>query len=120
LVFDDPLFGALQFTLDEVESVLQDLDVNKGSGPDGIPPIILKNCASAFAKLLSLPGFILSGKVREFKSIWKTHGKVREISKKSSILTFFWKITNFNKNITKKIRSRIFNWYCVLSVAQHC
>jgi hypothetical protein len=28
--------------------------VNKGSGPDGIPPIILKNCASAFAKPLSL------------------------------------------------------------------
>jgi hypothetical protein len=40
---DDPPFGALQFTSDEVESVLQDLDVNKGSG---IPPIILKNCAS--------------------------------------------------------------------------
>jgi hypothetical protein len=42
-------------------------------------------------------GFILSGKhgkVREFKVTWKTHGKVREISKKSSILTLFWKITN--------------------------
>jgi hypothetical protein len=51
---DDPLFGALQFTSDEVESVLQDLDVNKGSGPDGIPPIILKNCAPVFAKPLSL------------------------------------------------------------------
>jgi hypothetical protein len=49
-------------------------------------------------------GFILSGKhgkVREFKVIWKTHGKVREISKKSTILTFFWKITNFNTNINK-------------------
>jgi hypothetical protein len=44
MVFDDPPFGALQFTSDEVESVLQDL----------IPPIILKNCASAFAKSLSL------------------------------------------------------------------
>jgi hypothetical protein len=32
-VLDDPPFGALQFTADEVESVLQDLDVNKGSGP---------------------------------------------------------------------------------------
>jgi hypothetical protein len=46
--------GALQFTSDEVVSVLQDLDVNKGSGPDGISPIILKNCASAFVKPLSL------------------------------------------------------------------
>jgi hypothetical protein len=51
---DDPSSGALQFTSDEVESVLQDLDVNKGSGSNGIPPIILKNCASAFAKPLSL------------------------------------------------------------------
>jgi hypothetical protein len=51
---DDPPFGALQFTSDKVQSVLQDLDVNKGSDPDCIPPIILKNCASAFAKPLSL------------------------------------------------------------------
>jgi hypothetical protein len=56
---DDPPFSALQFTSDEVESVLQDLDVNKGPGPDGIPLIILKNCAAAFAKPLSLLlGFI--------------------------------------------------------------
>jgi hypothetical protein len=47
-------------------------------------------------------GFIVSGKhgkVREFEVIWKTHGKVKEISKKTSILTFFWKMTNFNTNI---------------------
>jgi hypothetical protein len=50
---DDPPFSALQFTSDEVESVLQDLDINNGSGTDCIPPIILKNCASAFAKPLS-------------------------------------------------------------------
>jgi hypothetical protein len=50
---DDPPFSALQFTSEEVE-VLQDLDFNTGSGPDGISLIILKNCASAFAKPLSL------------------------------------------------------------------
>jgi hypothetical protein len=49
-VSDDLPFGALQFTSDEVKNILQDLDVNKGSGPDGIPPIILKS----FPKLLSL------------------------------------------------------------------
>jgi hypothetical protein len=32
-VLDDSPFGALQFTSDEVESVSQDLDVNKGSAP---------------------------------------------------------------------------------------
>jgi hypothetical protein len=47
---EDPPCGALQFTSDEVENVLQDLDANKGSGPDDIPPSILKNCVSAFAK----------------------------------------------------------------------
>jgi hypothetical protein len=54
LVQGDPLFGALQFTLDEVQSVLLELDVIKGVGPDGIPPLTLKNCASAFARPRSL------------------------------------------------------------------
>jgi hypothetical protein len=49
---DDQPFGALLFTSDEVKSFLQDLDGNTGSGTDSIPPIILKNCASAFAKPL--------------------------------------------------------------------
>jgi hypothetical protein len=44
---------------------------------------------------------------------WKRQG-----NEQKKAVTFFWKITNFNTNI-KKIRSRIFNWYCVLSVAQH-
>jgi hypothetical protein len=45
-----------------------------------------------------MSGLILSGKhgkVREFKVIWKTHGKVREISKEGSILTFFLKNYQF-------------------------
>jgi hypothetical protein len=51
LVQDDPPFDALQITVDEVQSVLLELDISKGAGPDGIPP---KNCTSAFARLLSL------------------------------------------------------------------
>jgi hypothetical protein len=54
LVQDDPPIGALQFTVDEVQGVLLELDVSKGTGPDGLPPLILKKCASAFARPLSL------------------------------------------------------------------
>jgi hypothetical protein len=55
LVQNDPPFGALQFTVDEVQSVLLELGFSKSAGPDGIPPLILKNCASAFVRPLSLP-----------------------------------------------------------------
>jgi hypothetical protein len=41
LVQDDPPFGPLQFTVDEVKSVFLELDVSKGAGVDGIPPLIL-------------------------------------------------------------------------------
>jgi hypothetical protein len=47
---DDSPFGALQFTVDEVQSVLLELmDVSKDVGPDGMQPLILKNCACALA-----------------------------------------------------------------------
>jgi hypothetical protein len=45
---------ALQFTVDVVQCILLELDISKGAGPDGIPPLVLKNCASAFARPLSL------------------------------------------------------------------
>jgi hypothetical protein len=66
----DLLFGALQFNSDKVERILQDLDVNKGSGPDGILPIILKNCASAFTKPLSFL-FIRFLATSVFSDRWK-------------------------------------------------
>jgi hypothetical protein len=46
-------FGALQFTSDEVESVLQDLDVNKGSDPNP------KN-RSMITNLLEYASFVLN------------------------------------------------------------
>jgi hypothetical protein len=54
LVQDDPHFGALQCTVDKVQTVLLELDVSRGAGSDGIPPLILKNCTSTFARPLSL------------------------------------------------------------------
>jgi hypothetical protein len=33
-------------TVDEEQSVLLELNVRKGSGPDGIQPLIVNNCAS--------------------------------------------------------------------------
>jgi hypothetical protein len=53
-VQDDSPFGAVQFTVYGSQSVLLELDVSKGAGSDGIPPLILKNCASAFARPLFL------------------------------------------------------------------
>jgi hypothetical protein len=48
-VNDEPPFGSIQFTVLEVENALLELDNSKGPGPDGVPPLILKNCASGFA-----------------------------------------------------------------------
>jgi hypothetical protein len=53
-VSDEPPFGSLQFTVLEVLNALLDLDTNKGPDPDGVPPLILKSCASAFALPLCL------------------------------------------------------------------
>jgi hypothetical protein len=48
-VSDEPPFESLQFTVLEVLNAYLDLDSNKGPEPDSVPPLILKNCASAFA-----------------------------------------------------------------------
>jgi hypothetical protein len=53
-VSDEPPFGSIQFSLLEVLNALLDLDTNKGPGPDNVPPLILKSCASAFALPLCL------------------------------------------------------------------
>lgn len=41
--------GINQIMLQDILTGLKDLDPNKGSGPDGIPPVLLKNLATEFA-----------------------------------------------------------------------
>ncbi|XP_013143050.1 PREDICTED: uncharacterized protein LOC106106938 [Papilio polytes] len=43
----------IQFIQRSVRKALRSLDVNKSSGPDGIPPIVLKTCAPELAPVLT-------------------------------------------------------------------
>jgi hypothetical protein len=52
-VSTEPSFGTMQFSIEEVIKVFLKLDSSKGPGPDGVPPNILKNCASAYATPLT-------------------------------------------------------------------
>lgn len=47
-------FGRLSIDLEAVVRTLTSLDMDKGYGPDGIPPIFLRNCASNLAVPLCL------------------------------------------------------------------
>jgi hypothetical protein len=53
-VNDEPPFSLLQFTVLEVANALLELDSSKGPGLDGVPPLILKHCASGFAWTLCM------------------------------------------------------------------
>lgn len=46
--------GSLYLSYEDVHNALKKIDVNKGNGPDIIPPIILKNCADSLAAPLQL------------------------------------------------------------------
>jgi hypothetical protein len=47
-------FGFLQFTITEVKIALFDLNDGKSLGLDGVPPLVLKSYACAFAVPLSM------------------------------------------------------------------
>ena len=46
------IFSGIELTPDEVYHVLSNLDENKATGPDKIPAILLKNCASTISSSL--------------------------------------------------------------------
>ncbi|XP_055623043.1 uncharacterized protein LOC129766500 [Toxorhynchites rutilus septentrionalis] len=70
----------LQFSPHDVMKVLVDMDASKGPGADGIPPSLLKYCASLLASPISCL-FNRSLSERSFPSVWKIttiHGQVFE------------------------------------------
>ena len=60
IIYDGPSFdlGSLKFSVDEILRKLKVIKTNKGMGPDGVPPLFLRNCAEA----LTYPLFILFNK----------------------------------------------------------
>ncbi len=48
-----PSMKPIQFTPTSVQKALSSLQANKASGPDKIPPIVLKNCSHQMAPILS-------------------------------------------------------------------
>jgi hypothetical protein len=62
--------GHKMSAIDEVECAFLGLDVNKGPGPDGITPAILKRLASVVIVLLTFV-FNLSLSAGVFPTIWK-------------------------------------------------
>lgn len=63
-------FSLIQFNCDMVEKYMMNLDENKTAGPDGIPPILLKRCASALAPTLTNI-FNTSLRTSQFPDEWK-------------------------------------------------
>ena len=49
-----PNIPTLEIKVKGVEILLQKIDINKATGPDGIPNIVLKNCAHEISPLLSV------------------------------------------------------------------
>ena len=64
----------------DVLSALSELDTNKAYGPDGIPPIVLKNCAPVLTPCLSKL-FRLCLSSSTFPSCWK-NALVQPVPKK--------------------------------------
>lgn len=115
--------GCLEFSLDEIYNGLLLLDVNKGLGPDGVPPLLLKKCANAFAFPLKLL-FNKSLQTGVFPSCWKMSyvtpifksGARSKIENYRGILILPTIAKFFESLVCKFLYSRLLN---NLSVKQH-
>lgn len=97
--------GTTSVTLPQVQKYLKTLDINKGCGPDGIPPLFLRNCRCSICEPLFIL-FNLSLNSGRIPAVWKRSYVVpifksgdiryikdyRPISKLSTIPKLFEKI----------------------------
>jgi hypothetical protein len=72
--------GRCVLTLSTVERALKKLNIDKSAGPDGVPPLFLKNCVIALAIPITFL-FNSSLECGVFPSLWKT-GNITPIFKK--------------------------------------
>lgn len=86
---NDINLSSLYFSQHKIQSGLKLLDASKGPGPDGIPPIFLKNTC----KTLSLPLFIIYNKCLShgvFPDVWKRANivPIHKSGPKSDVTTY--------------------------------
>lgn len=97
--------------------VLQALDVNKSAGPDGIPPIVLRNCALSLATPLSKLFHSLFS-TGQFPDLWRT-ANVQPVPKKGDRSD----PTNYRPialtSILSKVMERIVNSRLVAYLEDH-
>ncbi|CAH2210198.1 jg23746 [Pararge aegeria aegeria] len=78
----DSVMAEIKIRQGEVLKVLRNLDVNKASGPDGIPAIVLRTCAAELSPVLTRL-FRLSFKNARIPKAWKV-ANVQPVPKKGS------------------------------------
>lgn len=81
--FDTASLGSIEVTENEVFKALSSLDAYKGAGPDALPSIVLRQCASGLCKPLSII-FQQSLNTGVFPSRWKT-AHITPIHKKGDL-----------------------------------
>lgn len=71
ILHDTVSLGSIRITYDEVMKSLLGLNINKGSGPDNVPPKVLRSCAETLCYPLHM---IFNSSLRSgiFPSRWKT------------------------------------------------
>lgn len=121
--FSNFTLNSVNVSLNDVLQCLKSLDINKGPGPDAIPPIFVSKCADSLAAPLH---FIFNKSLNEgiFPDLWKI-ARISPIFKsgdKSNVSNYrpISLLSCFGKVFEKLIYKHIFNHYRhILSPHQH-